>query len=167
MQKMPSDSVVRAWVRLNRARTSTLSKVESALKQAGLPPLSWYDVLLELDRAGKNGMRPYEIERELLLPQYGLSRLLDRIEAAAYIKRRPHGEDGRGQIIGITRAGMAMRRRMWPVYADAIANAVGGQLTEEEATLLGRLLGKLYGRERRGRQGIDPSSENRKGPPVK
>jgi len=147
MEEMPSDSVIRAWARLNRAQSMALSKIESVLKRAGLPPLPWYDVLLELDRVGDKGMRPYEIERELLLPQYGLSRLLDRIEAAGYIERRPCREDGRGQVIAITQSGRTLRRQMWPVYARAIAGAVGAHLTEDEAEMLGRLLGKLSGRQ--------------------
>lgn len=143
MDKMPSETVTRAWARLLRAQHTALSTVEKALKQAGFPPLSWYDVLLELDRAGGKGMRPFEIERELLLPQYGLSRLLDRIEGAGYIERRPCGDDGRGQIVAITRAGRAIRRRMWPVYGQAIVRAVGVPLSDGEAATLGELLGKL------------------------
>jgi DNA-binding MarR family transcriptional regulator len=149
MEKTPSETVTHAWARLLRAQHVALSTVEAALKQAGFPPLSWYDVLLELERARGKGMRPFELEGLLLLPQYGLSRLLDRIERAGYVERRPCGDDGRGQIVAITPAGRAMRRRMWPVYGNAIARAVGERLTEDEAGTLARLLGKL----------TEPSSE--------
>lgn len=143
MDDKPSEAVTRAWARLLRAQHTAQTSVETALKQAGFPPLSWYDVLLELDRAGRKGMRPFELERQLLLPQYGLSRLLDRIEKAGYIERRPCGDDGRGQIIAITQTGRTMRRRMWPVYGRAIERAVGAHLSEGEAEALVRLLGKL------------------------
>ena len=142
----PSKAVIRAWTRLLLAQRAALSEIETALKQAGLPPLTWYDVLLELGRVSEKGARPFELERELLLPQYGLSRLLDRIEAAGYLERRPLEEDGRGQIIVITRAGEAVRQRMWPIYAKAIESAVGVHLTTDEASVLGELLWKLYRR---------------------
>lgn len=145
MENAPSETVIRAWARLVRAQRVALSKVEAALKQAGLPQLSWYDVLLELERAGGNGMRPFELERRLLLPQYGLSRLLERIERAGYIERGPCDEDGRGQVVAITAAGVAVRRRMWPVYAAAIEDAVGANLAAREAKQLADLLGKLSG----------------------
>jgi len=145
---MPSDDVIGAWVRLMRAQHSALSKVEAAIKNAGLPQLSWYDVLLELGRAGDKGLRPFELERELLLPQYGLSRLLDRIEQAGFVERRPCEEDARGHAVCITKSGKAMRRRMWPVYARAIQDAVGAHLSARDAKRLSELLGKLY--ERRG-----------------
>jgi DNA-binding MarR family transcriptional regulator len=148
MKKEPSEAAVRAWARLLRAQHAALSRVERAFKDAGLPALSWYDVLLELERAGregqgKEGLRPYELERHLLLPQYGLSRLLDRIEAAGYLKRRTCEEDGRGQQVVITRAGRELRRRMWPVYAGALNEAVTDRLSERDAVTLARLLGKL------------------------
>ena len=143
MSSEPNKTVNHAWAALLRGQRAALSAVEADLKNADLPQLSWYDVLLELDHAGKNGLRPFELERELLLPQYGLSRLLDRIEAAGYLERRPCTEDGRGQIIVITKAGKAMRLRMWPIYAKAINSAIGNRLTKPEATTLGTLLGKL------------------------
>lgn len=140
---MPNDAVIRAWARLIRAQRVALSEVEAALKRQELPPLAWYDALLELERAGEAGMRPFALERELLLPQYGLSRLLERIEQAGYVQRRPCDEDGRGQVVVITAAGIAMRRRMWPVYAAAVQEAVGDHLTNREARQLADLLGKL------------------------
>jgi DNA-binding MarR family transcriptional regulator len=145
MAERPSESVVRAWARLARAQHLVLSRIEADLKAVGLPPLAWYDVLLELNRAGAGagGLRPFELERRLLLPQYGLSRLIDRIERAGCVERRPCAEDGRGQIVAITGAGRELRARMWPVYAAAIEAAVGAALSDAEAEHLAALLGKV------------------------
>jgi DNA-binding MarR family transcriptional regulator len=114
--------------------------------QEGLPPLAWYDALLELERADPPGLRPFELQKAMLFAQYNLSRLVDRLEAAGYVARSASEEDGRGQRLTITKSGRALRRRMWPVYADAIAAAVGSRLSEPEATTLGDLLGRLYAR---------------------
>jgi DNA-binding MarR family transcriptional regulator len=142
----PSDAVIRAWARLERAHRAAQSTVEARLKKAGLPPLAWYDALLELERADPPGLRPFELQKAMLLAQYNLSRLVDRLEAAGYVARSASEEDGRGQRLTITKSGRALRRRMWPVYADAIAAAVGSRLSEPEATTLGDLLGRLYAR---------------------
>jgi DNA-binding MarR family transcriptional regulator len=125
-----------------RAETAVLAAVEADLKRADLPPLGWYDVLLELSRR-KEGLRPFEIEKEVLLAQYNLSRLIDRLEQAGYVVRRPCPEDARGQVVVITEAGRALMKRMWPVYRGAIARHVGDKLTEDEAARLATLLGKL------------------------
>jgi DNA-binding MarR family transcriptional regulator len=146
MTEEPCAAAVQAWISLLRAHQAALAHVEGALKAAGLPPLAWYDVLLELDRAGEAGLRPFALERALLLPQYGLSRLLARLQDASLVERRTCPGDGRGQIVAATEAGRAMRRRMWPVYAAALQQAVGARLTPDEADQLAATLGKLADR---------------------
>jgi DNA-binding MarR family transcriptional regulator len=143
MIEEPCESAVRAWARLVRAHQAAMSCVERALKAADLPPLGWYEVLVELERAGECGLRPYALEDTLLLPQYGLSRLLARMEAAGLVVRASCPEDGRGQKVALTDAGRAMRRRMWPVYAAAVRKAVGARLSPDEAEGLSCLLERL------------------------
>lgn len=142
MAAPPSEAAVTAWARLVRASRTALSAVEADLKQAGLPPLGWYDVLLELRRAA-TPLRPLEIEGRLLIAQHNLSRLIDRLEAAGHVERQPCEEDGRGQVIAITAAGRDLLRRMWPVYRAAIQQHVGAKLSDDQAGKLGRLLGRL------------------------
>lgn len=99
-------------------------------------------MLVELERAGGCGLRPFALEEALLVPQYGLSRLLACMEAAGLVAQelprgRPRpdgGADGRRH---------ALRQRMWPVYARAVQEAVGARLSEAQAEALAELLGRL------------------------
>ena len=143
MASKPNSTVISVWTRLLRAHHLALSDVERTLKAAGLPPLVWYDVLLELSRESGRGLRPFEIEREMLLPQYGLSRLLDRMERAGCVRREPCDEDGRGQLVLMTTAGKDLKKRMWPVYKAAVQKAIGDRITEREGVTLERLLAKI------------------------
>lgn len=148
MSDNPSKPVIRAWARLMKAQQLALASVEQSLKATGLPPLGWYDVLLEVERADATGLRPFELEEAMLLAQYNLSRLVDRMERAGYVERRPCEDDGRGQLIVITDNGKAMRRKMWPVYARAIDSAMGRHLSSKQAETLDELLGVLIERHR-------------------
>jgi len=141
-EKIPSEAVINVWVQLMRAQSGVLKAIENELKEGAFPPLGWYDVALELSRV-KDGLRPFEIERKILLAQYNLSRLLDRLEDAGYVVRKPAPDDGRGNIVVITDAGRAFQKRMWPTYRAAIARHVGAKLSEREAEQLGDLLAKL------------------------
>jgi DNA-binding MarR family transcriptional regulator len=143
MAKEPSEAAVDAWIALNRAQQAALMKIERAFREAGLPPSAWYDVLWELDKVGTPGLRPFEIERRRLIAQSNVSRLIDRLAEAGYVERQPCEEDGRGQRVVITPAGRDMRKRMWPIYARAISEAVGRRISEREAASLAGLLGKL------------------------
>lgn len=145
-RNMPSDAVVTAWIDLVRARDAVFAAVEADLKAAGFPPLSWYDVLIELRRAGSEGLRPMEFEDRLLIAQHNVSRLLDRLEKAGLIRRQAHESDGRGQLIHATDAGLDLQRRMWPVYGAAIERHMGSRLAGDgEADLLASILRKLAG----------------------
>ena len=143
MSHRPSDVAVDAWIALMRAQQTALLKIERAFREAKLPPHAWYDVLWELDRAGEAGLRPFEIERQILIAQSNISRLIDRLEEKGYVERRPCEDDGRGQRIVITLSGREMRKRMWPIYGKAITDAVGKHLSEREASSIAALLTKL------------------------
>jgi DNA-binding MarR family transcriptional regulator len=147
MMPIPSDAVIHAWTRLVKAGRVVLGAVEAELKAAGFPALGWYDVLLELSREKVDGLRPFVLEERLLLAQYNLSRVLDRLAVAGYVERLPHPEDGRGQIVRITAAGRDLVKRMWPAYRAAIARQVGAKLSEGEANELAALLDRLIPRQ--------------------
>ena len=138
-----SDETVTAWARLVRISQAVLSKVEADLKAADLPPLSWYDALLELERARPDGLRPYQLQGRMLLAQYNMSRLTDRLAKAGYIEREDCSDDGRGQILKIDSAGRGLLQRMWPVYRKAIAAHFAEKLDTDETAALSRMLIKL------------------------
>ena len=146
MKTQPSDAVVDTWTRLVTAQRAALALIERKLKAAGLPALAWYDALLELERAGENGLRPFELERRMLLAQYNLSRLIERMLDAGYVEREVCHDDRRGHVLVITPAGKAVRRRIWSVYGPAIQAAIGDHLSQSEAERLGSLLGVLIER---------------------
>lgn len=141
----PSPDSLTAWISLMATSQALLGRIEEALKSAGLPPLTWYDALLEIERAGEDGIRPFALKERLLLPQYSTSRLLERIEKAGLVARAPCEDDGRGQVIRLTDEGRRTRRRMWPVYAGQLVELIEGRLDPAERRRLGELLAKLSG----------------------
>lgn len=126
-----------------RAQQFVLAAIEQDLKAADLPPLGWYDVLLELSRAVDGRLRPFEIEERTLLAQHNLSRLLDRMDKAGLVQREVFAEDGRGRWVIITEAGRAMQARMWSAYAGALQLHLGDKLHDAQADQLAELLAAL------------------------
>lgn len=149
-ETIPSEAVIWAWTRLVAVQQRVLAAVEGELAAAGLPPLGWYDALLELRREGEAGLRPMALQERLLVSQPNVSRLLDRLARAGLIERRPCPDDRRGQLAAITPAGRELLARMWPVYRAAIQRHVGQRIgTDEDALLLGGLLDRLVMEEDR------------------
>jgi len=140
---MPSPEAIKAWARLMRVSRQLIERAEEALKDSGLPPLDWYDVLHELAEAGEGGLRPFQLIERTLFAQYNISRLLARLEADGLVEKLPVADDGRGQIIRITATGRETRRQMWAVYGKSIAELVGARLSQDELDTLSGLLGRL------------------------
>ena len=143
MDTIPSKQTETAWVLLIRAQHILLDKIEAALKEAGLPSLSWYDVLLELSRDPGAGLRQYEIGGRVLLNKHNLSRLIDRLETNGLVKRQACDFDGRGNIVKITKKGMQLKQEMWPVYARAIQELIAEPLTATQIRSLTEIMRAL------------------------
>lgn len=138
-----SHDPIDVWARLQRASGAVLARVESRLKAEGFPPLAWYDILLELRRADGKALRPVEIEKRILLAQYNVSRLIDRLVAAGYVDKRKSPEDGRGVVICLLPEGEALLKTMWPKYRSAVETDFSAQLADGDAEVLWRILGRL------------------------
>ncbi|CAN5139832.1 MarR family winged helix-turn-helix transcriptional regulator [soil metagenome] len=157
MNQADVDTVMLAWVRLIRAQTRVVSNVEAALKAKGYPPLAWYDVLLELSRNGGRKLRPVELEKELLVAQYNLSRLIDRMEEAGLLAREPCDGDGRGPLVALTPRGKVMQKQMWPHCRDAVLAEMSA-LNLPDIARLGKLLEPWGGRNPSAKSSCTESS---------
>jgi DNA-binding MarR family transcriptional regulator len=140
--KLPEKTVA-AWARLIRAEQALLDRVEADLKAEGLPPLVWYDVLLELRRSAEGRLRHRDLAARMLLAKHNLSRLVDRMAADGLLERLPVEDDGRGAHICLSRKGAELQRRMWPVYARSIARHFANRLDDDDIADLTRVLAKL------------------------
>src|SRR3981189_3378679 len=143
MKRKPSTEATAAWIRLMRIQSRVLDAVEQDLKKAGFPPLAWYDALLELSRAPSGAVRPGELEKQMLIPQYSTSRLIDRLVDEGLAARRECKIDKRGQFVEITEAGRELQKKMWSAYSAAIEKHVGSKLSDVDALTLCGLLDGL------------------------
>ncbi len=144
MEQQAEDAdIAGLWARFVRVGQSVLAAVEDDLKAAGFPPLAWYDALLELRRVPPEGLRQFELQGHMLLAQYNMSRLIDRLVDAGYARRQPCPEDGRGQVVHPTEKGRALIDAMWPAYRAAIMAHFRDRLDGRQAEALSEILERL------------------------
>jgi DNA-binding MarR family transcriptional regulator len=137
-----SDQHLAAWRTFLKAHANIINQIDRDLASAELPPLSTYDVLIELYEAPEHRLRMHELAQRVALSRSGLTRLVDRLEAEGLLTRERSGPDRRGAYAVITEEGIAALRRTWPVYARGIARYFAQWLTLEEAQLLESTLGR-------------------------
>lgn len=110
--------------------------------EVGLP-LLWYGVLLHVGRS-PHGVRPMrELTDATAFTSGGVTRLVDRMEAAGYVERRPCPTDRRVQYVGLTEKGREMLERASQVHLRGIQEHMLDRLSSGEVEKLDRLLCKL------------------------
>src|SRR5258705_830831 len=131
-----------AWAVLLTAHATLIEKIEAARAGSKLPPLAGYDVLWELEKAEGGKLRMHELARRIVLSRSNLTRLADRLEDARLIEREDTPHDRRGYHCVITRAGLALRRKMWPAYKAEIERPFSRHITVDEAGTIGNALAR-------------------------
>ncbi len=116
------DDQLAAWRAFLRAHSTMLRRIGRDLEEAGLPPLTWYDVLAVLREAADRRLRQVEVAERVLLSTSGLSRLIDRMESKGLVGRVTCPGDRRSLYLELTDDGAQMLEQIWPVYARGIAD---------------------------------------------
>ena len=131
-----SEQHLAAWRAFLKAHATIINLIERDLAEAKRPPLSTYDVLIELCEASEHRLRMHELAERVVLSRSGLTRLVDRLEAEGLLIRDRCGTDRRGAFAVITEKGIEALQQTWPIYARGIAEYFAQWLTLEEAKLL-------------------------------
>jgi DNA-binding MarR family transcriptional regulator len=141
--QLEEDGKLRAWEAFLRAHAALLPVLERELDVAQRIPLNYYDVLLQLSQVKSRCLRLNELNRCVVLSQSALSRLVDRMERAGLVARRPDPADRRGTIVSITPEGLAALRRAAPVHLAGIERHFSQLLTDQEAAVIAGVMERL------------------------
>jgi DNA-binding MarR family transcriptional regulator len=133
---------VTAWRALLMAHSRAVRAIEADLEALGSIPLGWYDVLLEL-QAAPHGLRMQDLGERVVLSRTRVSRLVDELEAAGLVMRRPDPSDGRATIASITAAGRQAFRATAPVYLAKIDEHFNRHLNVRERGVIAKALTRV------------------------
>jgi DNA-binding MarR family transcriptional regulator len=136
-----------AWARLLHAHATTTRVLSgSLLAEHGLT-LKDYEALLRLSRAEDGRMRRVDLAEELLLTASGVTRLLDGLEEAGYVKRAACATDRRVVYAVITDAGRDKLETASQSHLAEIRALFDERFGPEELEQLAELLARLPGAE--------------------
>jgi DNA-binding MarR family transcriptional regulator len=142
-QRLPlEDDALDAWRAFLTAHAHVTRAIGRELAADGLPDLSWYDLLWALYRSPGRRLRVKDLADEVVLSPTAMSRFVDRVADAGYVRREPHPDDRRALQIALTPEGEDLLRRMWPVYARGIERhfaAVAGRSAPRLRSLFRRM----------------------------
>ena len=121
-----------AWRGVLFASAKVLRIAERDLVEREGFPMSWLDVLAQLYDAPGNGLRMQELEERSLFTRSGLTRLVDRIEAAGLVRRERVPGDRRGVRVVLTPEGRRRHDAAFVEHLRVIEREFGGRLTPAE-----------------------------------
>ena len=131
---MDSDALD-AWRGFLTAHAQLTRRISRELNDAGLPDLSWYDLLWALYRQPNRALRVNQLAREVVLSPTAMSRFVDRVEREGYVERDPDPDDRRALQIVITDKGIELLQKMWPIYRSGIEQHFAAHLGPSPASL--------------------------------
>lgn len=151
-KKILGEAPLAAWKSLLNAHAVAVGAIEARLRDADEIPLTWYDVLWALRKAGSDCcLRFRQLQEEIVLSRSALSRLIDALEKAGLVKKQMCEKDARGVDVELTEKGHKALTSAWPVYSEGIAEHFARHLTIEECQRVAKILGKVRGSNRQDR----------------
>ena len=134
--------LINTFGRLVEAYHALERRADRSLVQALGLPLTWLEVLLRVSRAEDGLVSMSALAGQLALTTSGVTRLLDRMTEAGYVRRVPCPTDRRVSYADLTPAGTAKLGEAMIVHAANLQEAFAS-FTDTDLVQLDRLLDRL------------------------
>ncbi|WP_127502633.1 MarR family winged helix-turn-helix transcriptional regulator [Actinoplanes solisilvae] len=146
MSDTGSDIGTAAWAGLLRVHAALVPRIDKELQSACGLPLTWYDVLLELNSAPARRLSMGELGEVAVVSRTRASRVVDQLVEAGLVARELNPEDKRSAWAVITEEGRKRLRSAAPIYLDAIRRHFTAQMTDDDARIVATALEKVLTR---------------------
>jgi DNA-binding MarR family transcriptional regulator len=149
-----------AWRTFLHAHARVTRRLDEELQAAHGLSLAEYDALLQIAHAPGRRVRMNVLAERVILSRSGITRLVDRLEAAGSVERSACATDARGQEAVLTPDGLERLRRAARTHLDGVRRYFLDRLDEVELAgleaSLGRVADPLATTGRSGHQGCAP-----------
>lgn len=146
---MPDD-LADTWGALLKVHAALVPRLDRELQVAHGLPLTWYDVLLELNTAPERRLTMGQLGSVAAVSRTRVSRVVDELVRAGLVAREPNPDDGRSAFAALTPAGRAALRKAAPTYVAAVHREFADHLTAREAAVMAGALRKVLAAGARG-----------------
>ena len=146
---MPED-LAQTWGALLKVHAVLVPRLDRELQETHGLPLTWYDVLLELNAAPDRRLTMGQLGSVAAVSRTRVSRVVDELVRAGLVTREPNPDDGRSAFAALTPAGRAALRKAAPTYVAAVHREFTDHLTPREVEVLAGALGKVLAAGGRG-----------------
>ena len=129
-------TALKLWLTLSRAYQSTaeLSRMDIARQELNPAEFAILEALYH-----KGPLLLGDVQRKVLVSSGGTTFLVDRLEKRGLVERQSCPNDRRARYATLTRDGQAMMKKVFPVHAKAMKDAMAGLSAPEQKIVTGFL----------------------------
>ncbi|MDQ6751554.1 MAG: MarR family winged helix-turn-helix transcriptional regulator [Actinomycetota bacterium] len=136
-----------AWKDLLTAHAHLTRGLDEELRERHSFSLGDFDVLINLANVPGQRRRMCDLASAVLLSPSGLSRRVDRLEAAGLVQRERAASDARIIETGLTADGSRLLRRLQDTHLAGVKQRFVDRFTDAELQTLHELLARLTGED--------------------
>ncbi len=132
-----------AWPLFLKTYSALIEQLGRELEAERNLPLTWFDVLIQLNKTDEGRMPMHELADSVLLSKSGVTRLVDRMTRAGLVTRESCETDRRVVYASLTPKGRTAFDKAAPVHFRGIKEHFSDHLTATERKTLQSVLKKL------------------------
>jgi MarR family 2-MHQ and catechol resistance regulon transcriptional repressor len=136
------DALITTFGRLLEVQSRLERRLGADLEARCNLPHAWFEVLLRLGRSADDRLTMGSLAEQISLTTGGVTRLVDRMQAAGYVERVPCPTDRRVSYAALTATGRAKLDEAARVHA-ANLRAVFARFDDDDRSRLDALLDRL------------------------
>ena len=125
------------------SHAAVVNVVARDLEEVSGLPLSSFGILLRLARTPGRRLRMTELAAQAALSTSGLTRLVDRLEEAGYLRRDPSSSDRRSSLAVLTDLGAEAVAKALPNHLESLERNLAAPLGPEAILQLTAMLATL------------------------
>jgi DNA-binding MarR family transcriptional regulator len=138
-----STDLSQTWGALLKVHAALVPRLDRELQEAHGLPLTWYDVLLELNAAPERRLTMGQLGSVAAVSRTRVSRVVDELVRAGLVARESNPDDGRSAFAALTPTGRTALRKAAPTYVAAVQREFADHLTAREAEVVAGALRKV------------------------
>lgn len=142
------DDKVAAWAGVLKVHAALVPLLDRELRDGHDLPLTWYDILLELNAAAGRRLTMGELGRRAVVSRTRTVRVVDELVVAGLVVREQNPDDGRSAYAALTDEGRRRFLAAAPTYLAGIERHFSRHLSDEEATAVATALGRVLDADR-------------------
>jgi DNA-binding MarR family transcriptional regulator len=134
---------LQAWINFLRAHAAVTREFNAELLETHGLTLNDFDVLAQLRRGPDHGLKRSELAERVLLTPSGITRLLDGLEQAGYVRKGECESDARVTYAVLTDEGRRKLREASRTHMASVRALLAERYSDRELEHLAELLGRL------------------------